>query len=106
MIEFVHVPSLSIKWAKAQSLSTTEKYDIGQNAILLAEFMLLVLPTTNVETAVPAAKGDTRVDTNEKTLDRFSANPVFYGKGRVGVEPTHDGFAIRCLSHLAIPPDH
>lgn len=29
----------------------------------------------------------------------------FCEKGRVGVEPTRDGFAIRCLSHLAIPPN-
>gem|GEM_PF-5623755 len=32
-----------------------------------------------------------------KSIQRFE-------EGRVGVEPTRDGFAIRCLSHLAIPP--
>lgn len=30
--------------------------------------------------------------------------PDVFQKGPVGVEPTRDGFAIRCLSHLATAP--
>ena len=39
----------------------------------------------------------------KKRWSPFQDNQRFL-KGRVGVEPTRDGFAIRCLSHLATTP--
>ena len=42
--------------------------------------------------------------TQQKNAGHLFRITSVFCKGRVGVEPTRDGFAIRCLSHLAIPP--
>lgn len=44
----------------------------------------------------PSQKGESKQTPDRKEASRLEAE--------VGIEPTNDGFANRCLSHLATPP--
>ena len=39
------------------------------------------------------------------TIHPWSATPYFYLEAATGFEPVNNGFADRCLSHLAMPPE-
>ena len=53
----------------------------------------------SVATAVRCA---TEISARKKGAEHWFC--TLWEKGRAGVEPAHDGFAIRCLSHLATAP--
>lgn len=52
------------------------------------------------------SRADSGILVAQKKTFRRAVGPAgkAFGEGREGVEPSRDGFAIRCLSHLATAP--
>ena len=75
-----------------ESVSTTEKYDVDPDADATAAMLAGLMPLQTL-----------RVCQRSSRMKKPRHNRGLK-EARAGFEPAHDGFAIRCLSHLATAP--